>query len=401
MQICPICGTEYDELLCLECGYDLSRDYEQFPTLAKIGPVDSVVGRKMQWEAEQKDWFCCPNCGGKTFRLRITEGAAVCTDCGKVSQTPGLGQGTLRVPAVRTAEMPKAAESQKPKICQIAATLNHAAALWTDGTVTAAGKNDDGQCDVSEWKDMVSIAVHGDSTVGLRADGVILIAGPGRKYASLSVKNFAAIGTEYYLAGVTRDGKVQFMGPVDEDIQKAVSWWRDIVAVSSGYCGMVGLKKNGTVVAAVGKHGNPAWKKAVSMWRNITQIECGIYTVGLRKDGTVVAVDNKGKKVSEVEYWTDVRCIESDVGILAIRTDGTVLYCGFDSIPHNIQGDFREDLPKWNNIVALQAVSCRNNDFDEFAVYVVGLVEDGTIIDTNSWAMRVKWHVSDLMRRND
>ncbi len=401
MQTCPICKSEYEGMVCICCGYDRSRDCENHPTLGAVPPLASVSRRAALWKNTQGELLHCPGCGGSAFLLKISEGAAVCTDCGKVTKTPGLGQGTLRAPAVRTAEMPKAAESQKPKICQIAATLDHAAALWTDGTVTAAGKNDDGQCDVSEWKDMVSIAVNGSSTVGLRADGVILIAGPGRKYASLSVKNFAAIGTEYYLAGVTRDGKVQFMGPVDEDIKKAVSWWRDIVAVSSGYCGTVGLKKNGTVVAAVEKRGNAAWKKAVSMWRNITQIECGIYTVGLRKDGTVVAVDNKGKKVSEVECWTDVRCIKSNAGILAIRTDGTVLQYGFDWMPRNIYRDFREDLPKWNNIIELQAVSCRNRDFDTNTMYVVGLTEDGTIINTNSFALGVEWYASDLMLRND
>jgi len=49
--------------------------------------------------------------------------------------------------------------------------------LKTDGTVLAVGSNEDGQCNVSDWRDIVQVAAARYCTVGLRADGSILIAG--------------------------------------------------------------------------------------------------------------------------------------------------------------------------------------------------------------------------------
>ncbi|MBQ4270131.1 MAG: zinc-ribbon domain-containing protein, partial [Clostridia bacterium] len=56
---------------------------------------------------------------------------------------------------------------------------------------------------------------------------------------------------------------------------------------------MVGLKLDGTVLA-VGD--NYYWQCNVSEWRDIVAVEAGCYhTVGLKKDGTVVAVGMNGK----------------------------------------------------------------------------------------------------------
>ena len=74
-----------------------------------------------------------------------------------------------------------------------------------------------------------------------------------------------------------------------------VSGWWDIIAISTGSYHTVGLKSNGTVVAAGrGGHG----ECSVSEWNNIVSVSVGDgFTVGLRADGTVVAVgDNKGNK---------------------------------------------------------------------------------------------------------
>lgn len=55
--------------------------------------------------------------------------------------------------------------------------VNHAAALKNDGTVVAEGDNDYGQCNVSEWNDIVAIAAGSYHTVGLKADGTVVVAG--------------------------------------------------------------------------------------------------------------------------------------------------------------------------------------------------------------------------------
>lgn len=54
--------------------------------------------------------------------------------------------------------------------------------LRTDGTVIATGFRADshqhyGQCDVTDWTDIISISAGGSHTVGLTADGTVVATG--------------------------------------------------------------------------------------------------------------------------------------------------------------------------------------------------------------------------------
>ncbi len=104
----------------------------------------------------------------------------------------------------------------------IAAGRRHTVALKSDGTVTAVGDNKNGQCDVSDWRDIVAVTagnVHmatntGNAhTVGLKSEGTVAAAGWNKH------------------------------GQCD------VSGWRDIVAVATGWRRTFGIKSDGTVVA--------------------------------------------------------------------------------------------------------------------------------------------------------
>jgi alpha-tubulin suppressor-like RCC1 family protein len=123
--------------------------------------------------------------------------------------------------------------------------------LKADGTVTAVGLNDSGQCDVSGWTDIIQIAAGYDHTVGLKADGTVV-----------------ATGYNHY-------------GQCD------IGGWTDIVQVTAGYGHTVGLKADGTVVAT-GLNDSSQCK--VGNWMDIIQVAAGSdHTVGLKSDGTVVA----------------------------------------------------------------------------------------------------------------
>ena len=54
---------------------------------------------------------------------------------------------------------------------------NHTVGLRSDGTVVAVGDNREGQCDVSDWADIVAVCAGGNHTVGLRSDGTVVITG--------------------------------------------------------------------------------------------------------------------------------------------------------------------------------------------------------------------------------
>ncbi len=149
------------------------------------------------------------------------------------------------------------------------AAVNHTVGLKADGTVVAVGDNDFGQCDVSDWVDIVSIAAGSDHTVGLKADGTVVAVG-------------------------------------DNDYDQCdVSDWADIVSIAAGVWHTVGLKADGTVVA-VGDNGYGQCD--VSDWVDIVSIATGgAHTVGLKADGTVVAVGYNHYGQCDVSAWKDIK----------------------------------------------------------------------------------------------
>ena len=151
----------------------------------------------------------------------------------------------------------------------ISAGDNHTVGLKADGTVVAVGWNDDGQCDVFEWTDIVAISAGWDHTVGLKSDGTVVAVG------------------------------------WNDDGQCDVFEWTDIVAISAGYDHTVGLKADGTVVAV----GEKIFGECnVSEWTDIVAIAAGSsHTVGLKADGTVVAVGWNDDGQCDVSKWTNIK----------------------------------------------------------------------------------------------
>ena len=54
---------------------------------------------------------------------------------------------------------------------------SHIVGLLSDGTVTAAGSNHAGQCDVEDWENIVFLTAGRNCTLGITADGDLKIAG--------------------------------------------------------------------------------------------------------------------------------------------------------------------------------------------------------------------------------
>lgn len=59
----------------------------------------------------------------------------------------------------------------------ISAGGGHTIGLRSDGTVVATGYNEDGRCDVGEWKNIVAVSAGGGHTIGLRSDGTVVAIG--------------------------------------------------------------------------------------------------------------------------------------------------------------------------------------------------------------------------------
>ena len=243
-------------------------------------------------------------------------------------------------------------------------------ALKTDGTVMATGFNQAGELNVSDWTDIVAISTSEFYTVGLKADGTVVIVGADFQLEELTELSdwtdiVAISGSSFshtnYIVGLKTDGTVVFAGDIYYS-QSELSDWTDIVAIHAAGRRTVGLKADGTVVVA-GDKGNGIYK--VSDWTDIVAISADYdHTVGLRADGTVVAVGDNDDGQCDVSDWTDIVAISTDYGhTVGLKADGTVVAVGDND-------DGQCDVSGWTDIIAVIAKGRRT----------MGLKADGTVV---------------------
>ena len=197
------------------------------------------------------------------------------------------------------------------------------AGLKSDGTVVATGYNEYGQCDVSEWQNVVSISVGAGYTIGLKADGTVVAAGVGVENGKCPYsggERLKGYNDDTFSEGEKGEFFYEYFGECN------VFNWTDIVAIDAGLTHTVGLKSDGTVVAT---GSNEYGECNVSDWTDIIAISAGEnYTVGLKSDGTVVSVGQSSGKVN-VTGWENVVAISAGTShTVGILKDGTVVATG-------------------------------------------------------------------------
>ena len=235
----------------------------------------------------------------------------------------------------------------------VSAGGSYTVGLKSDGTVVAVGDNEYGQCDVSQWTDIVAVSAGGYHTVGLKSDGTVVAVGDNKNgQCEVSQwKDIVAVSAGVqYTVGLKSDGTVVAVGD-NYFGQCEVSQWTDIVVVSAECGGTVGVKSNGTVVAAgfagLGQYEVSRWKDIVAV------IEGSGDTVGLKSDGTVVAVGNNKYGQSNVSQWKDIVAVSAgDYHTVGLKSDGTVVSVGW-----NKNGQC--DVSKWMDIKIPAAATIR------------------------------------------
>ncbi len=141
--------------------------------------------------------------------------------------------------------------------------------------------------------------------------------------------------------------------------------WTDIIQVAAGYLHTVGLKADGTAVA-VGANGG---QLDVGNWTDIVQVTAGcLHTVGLKADGTVVAVGNNARGQCNVGNWTDIIQVTAGWGTMfrhtvGVKVDGTAVAVGSNN-------DGQCNVGNWTDIIQVTAGSA----------HTVGLKSDGTVV---------------------
>lgn len=250
----------------------------------------------------------------------------------------------------------------------------HLVGLKSNGTVITVGGNPDGQCNVSDWKDIIAVSAAGYHTVGLKSDGTVVAVGYN-EYGQCNVSGWTdivAIAQEnWHTVGLRSDGTVVAVGHNVQG-QCNVSGWTDIVAIAAGAYHTVGLKSDGTVVAVGDNSDNEC---NVSRWKDIIAISAyGFHTVGLKSDGTVVATGPNAEGECNVSDWKDIVAVAAgDCHTVGLKTDGTVVAVG-----RNTKGEC--NVSAWKDIVAIAAG----------AYHTIGLKSDGTVVTVggDEWSQR-------------
>ncbi|MCD7760829.1 MAG: hypothetical protein LUH16_03520 [Clostridiales bacterium] len=202
---------------------------------------------------------------------------------------------------------------------QVAGGDSHFVALSYDGTVVASGDNTYGQCDVSQWKDIVYIACGYNYTIGVKSDGTVVACGD------------------------------------NENGQCDVSEWKNIVKVACGYSHTIGLTSGGSLVSCGSNEYDEGVVSKVrhahsddsSSYASAIDISCaGYVTTVLYSDGTVGGC-GKGNWQYRIDEWTDVvsiTCSSDSENVYGLCSDGSILIGGYE----NDYG--QNDVSEWSTI---------------------------------------------------
>ena len=259
-----------------------------------------------------------------------------------------------------------------PNIIGVGAS--HIVGLKNDGTVVAAGDNSFGQCNVSNWKNVIAISARSNQTVALLSDGTVVETGTRYGNADVSMarnwKDMISISSgDNHIIALRKNGKPFGCG-ANQKGQCDVLPWNNIIDIAAGYYHTLGLRKDGTVVA-VGdnKHG----ECNVAEWTNIKAIAVGpTHSVGVRSDGTVIATGKNDYGECNVENWSQIIAVKAcQRYTMGLRSDGTVILTG-----ENIADQY--DVSGWTDIVSI-GIYFKPAGWGDIKVTIVGAQSNGNV----------------------
>lgn len=357
MNICPVCDSRTEEFLCPECGFDISRDYEHYRTLDTVPSLPKAISQ-LRKDDEKQGLFKCTQCGSRRFLIDNTANKLICSRCGVPIQATQVFS-SLSVPVQKeitgSPEIPAAG-------C----------------TVVATGSNAWNRCNIKGWTNVKAIAAGAWYTLGLRIDNTILANSDDRYGTYLNgLRQIKAVTVQNSdILALREDGTVWSTTMICNKQGKVTNWapsWTDIQAIAAGFFHRVGLRKDGTVVA-IG--GNFDGQCNVEQWTQITAIACGnSHTVALHKDGTVFAIGRNSHGQCNVSKWSQIKAVAAgNCHTIGLQNDGTVVAVG-----GNIDGQC--NVSKWTEIIAIAASGNKT----------VGLRKNGTVVSTDPKDAVEKW----------
>lgn len=200
----------------------------------------------------------------------------------------------------------------------LAVGFYHTVGLKADGTVIAAGRNTEGQCETGAWTNITAVKAGAYHTAALKSDGTVVCCGRNmeKQCDTGEWTGITAIAcTDYGTAGLKSDGTVVFTG---FENGTGVSGWQDVTAIGAGSYITLGIRNGGTLLST---HKSAS----VSDWSGLVAAEADTgYAVGLTQDGHVLFTGG-------ANGWSDCLSVSAgSTGYAAVTADGRVLTNWFD-----------------------------------------------------------------------
>jgi alpha-tubulin suppressor-like RCC1 family protein len=150
-----------------------------------------------------------------------------------------------------------------------------------------------------------------------------------------------------------------------EEARKRIAKYQGCISAGSTSSCTIGLKTDGTVLA-IGK--NDVCQCNTQGWHDIVSVSAsGVYTVGLKSDGTVIVVGKNIYGESNIQGWRDIISVYAGPCIFGLKSDSTV-----------VVGVYSGPTQSWLRPDWLQG--CRNiSAISSGMMHIVGLKTDGTV----------------------
>lgn len=244
-----------------------------------------------------------------------------------------------------------------------------------EGDVVIEGDYDRSNVNFSDWHDIISVSGRGYVYIGLQSNGTVRSTGHFGNYDTdvngkeeWSGEFIAVAAGEQYIVGLKNDGSVHCLGRNYEG-QRDCETWKNITFIASGRRHIVGIDKDGNIHIS-GQGAEDQMKKIkqhADEWKDIIAVAAGgsgtandVYTIGLRKDGTVVSVttgpENSEKCNVSGKEWTHIVAISAGENhTIGLKDSDEIVIAGKDGTLNYPGKDEEEQIDKWKNIVAISA----------------------------------------------
>ncbi len=241
------------------------------------------------------------------------------------------------------------------------------------------------------------IAASGNHAMVIR-NGQVRSTGRSVSFPGLAeITNAKQIDANGFLVIIDENGKLHSNSVENEEIAK----WENVKKVTVGYDFVIGLKQDGTLIAAGGKEFG---QTAVTKARDVKKVSAGAYHyAGITKSGEVFKGGSNEHGECNIKEWTDIKDIEcGPYATVGLKKNGTVVSTIPSSATYDLSGftNIKKVVTSKDHTVGLRkngtVVATGNNEFGQCNVsdwtdiiaikanknQTVGLKADGTVVAT-------------------